>query len=135
VPAGRRRNPARGAKVVALVSSLATTLGLAGALDRADGGGEVVPAGAATATGRARAVAASPTTAPAATTRRNASGLADGVYTGTAEPTKWGPIQVQVTIRSGRIVAVEEVLAPGNRKSIANKIRRASWRERGAKQK
>jgi uncharacterized protein with FMN-binding domain len=107
-PARPRRNPARGAKAVALASSIAATLGLAGVLERTD---DADPSPRVSA-------ASSGTTAAAPTTRRNASGLADGVYAGTAQPTKWGPIQVQATIRSGRIVSVVEVLAPSDRKSI-----------------
>jgi uncharacterized protein with FMN-binding domain len=110
VPAAKRAHPARGAKVVALVSSIAATLGVAGALERSDRGSGSLRL--------ADPAATTDTTTGSTATTPASSGLADGVFTGTAQPTKWGPIQVQVRVRSGRIVAVAEVQAPADRKSV-----------------
>jgi uncharacterized protein with FMN-binding domain len=109
----RRRHPSHGARVVALVSSVAATVGVAGALARADRAPSSTISAVATTAPVTTETPASGATAAAAT------GYADGVFTGTAEHTKWGDVQVQVTIENGQIVAVDEVQAPSDRKSQA----------------
>jgi uncharacterized protein with FMN-binding domain len=58
------------------------------------------------------------TTTAASSSPASTSGYIDGTYTGPAEYTRWGDVQVRVTIEGGRIVAVQEVQAPTDRKSI-----------------
>ncbi len=177
----RRKHPAKGARTVALLSSIAATVAVGGGLafaERPDSGGELAltvsgtgasasptataakattttaagatastatsstapasasaaaanPAATATAAASATtAAAAAPTTAvpttatpttaapgaelaPAAVT----SGYADGTYLGTAEYTKWGDVQVEVTIGGGAIVDIAVVQVPSDGKS------------------
>jgi uncharacterized protein with FMN-binding domain len=116
-PAPKRRNPARGAKAVALVSSLAATIGVAGALERGTTTGSVLGAGATSAGASAVTDTTAASSSSSATASSPVTTYANGVFTGTAQPTKWGPIQVQVTIRSGRIVSVAEIVSPADRKS------------------
>jgi uncharacterized protein with FMN-binding domain len=106
----RRKHPARGARLVAFAWSIAATTAITAALARSNqpsvvgvGSTTTIPGGAA------------PGVAPSATTK---TGLVDGVYAGTAEYTKWGDIQVQVTVQSGRVVSVPEIKAPGDGKSV-----------------
>jgi uncharacterized protein with FMN-binding domain len=129
--ASRRQHPAQGARAVALVSSILSTLGVGVALARADSpaattttpsaAGSTAPttpgAGGSVPTGGAAGSAAS-STAPAAGTTSPAGSYADGVYTGPAEYTRWGDVQVQVTIRNGKITSVEEVQAPSDGRSV-----------------
>jgi uncharacterized protein with FMN-binding domain len=62
------------------------------------------------------ATAAASTTAAAATT----TGFTDGSYTGSTVNTKWGPVQVQVTISGGKITDVAALQYPNDRgKSVA----------------
>ena len=100
-----RRRPARSAKVVALVSSIASTLGVAMALGRADRS-TVAPVTSATPLAPATTVRGPSTTV---------SKWVDGVYTGPAEPMRWGPVAVRVTVSGGRITAVDEVEYPQER--------------------
>jgi uncharacterized protein with FMN-binding domain len=106
----RRKHPAKGARLVAFAWSIATTIAITAALARADQPSLV---GAAIAAGNATTGAAGATRSAATTT-----GLVDGVYTGTSEYTKWGNVQVQVTVQSGRVVSVQEVKAPSDGKSV-----------------
>ncbi len=48
-----------------------------------------------------------------------ASGYADGIYSGTAEYTEWGDVQVRVTVADGVIVDVEAIQYPTGRRSSA----------------
>jgi uncharacterized protein with FMN-binding domain len=124
----RRKHPSHGARAIALVSSVAATVGVAAALagaDRSHATTTTVAGSAMQATTTAppsstsspgnstSATAAAPSTTTASTT------YADGVYTGTAEFTRWGDVQVQVTIANGQIVEVATVQSPGDRKSVA----------------
>jgi uncharacterized protein with FMN-binding domain len=119
---------------VALVSSVAATLGVAGALERGDAA--VAPAAGASAEASLAASAASTDTTSGRSSTTTAVKAAitygNGVYTGTAEPTKWGPLQVQVTIRSGRVVAVAEVVSPSDRRSQSINAQAAPMLERQA---
>ncbi len=120
---------------MALASSMAATVGIGAGLSYADNAASSVVVSTQAAT--LPAATAAPTTAAAATTTASntattaaattastaaaASGSAwvDGSYTGTAEYTKWGDVQVAVTIQGGQIVAVQEVQAPSDGKSQA----------------
>jgi uncharacterized protein with FMN-binding domain len=73
--------------------------------------------------GRASSSPTTATTAPATGTATgtggNASAYADGTFTGPAESTRFGPVQVQVTTRGGKITAVQALVLPSGRKSTA----------------
>ena len=61
--------------------------------------------------------ATGPTTsgAPGAAPTTAASGLRDGTFTGSAADTRYGPVQVQVTISGGKITDVQELQTPNDR--------------------
>ena len=44
----------------------------------------------------------------------SSSGLKDGTYTGQSTDTRWGPVQVRITVSGGRITAAEAVDYPMN---------------------
>jgi uncharacterized protein with FMN-binding domain len=88
------------------------------------------PAAGGTPSGEAPAAAspespgrASSTTAPAPPGAAGNGGpavtFADGTFTGPAESTRFGPVQVQVTTSGGKITAVRALLLPSGRKSTA----------------
>ncbi len=43
--------------------------------------------------------------------------MTDGVWLGSAEQIRWGPIQVEATVSDGVLVSVELVAAPGDSRS------------------
>ncbi len=51
--------------------------------------------------------AASPAATPSATASANASGLTDGSYTGDAVNTRYGAVQVTITVSDGEVTAVD----------------------------
>jgi uncharacterized protein with FMN-binding domain len=56
-----------------------------------------------------------PTTAPSDRT----DGSGDGTFTGDAVDTRWGPVQVQITVRGGRITDVRATVYPqGNQRDV-----------------
>lgn len=127
--AARRSHPSRSARTVALVTSLLATGGVAAALAAGDrGAGDGMTAAA-----PGRAASASPdagTSSPASPSASSASGSAasaavtpsssgsrDGTYTGEAEWTRWGYVQVKVTISNGTLTDVAAVQIPSGGKS------------------
>ena len=57
------------------------------------------------------------TTASGTTATKTSTSTYTGTVTGTAADTRWGPVQVRVTLASGRITAVDVVQQPdGNHK-------------------
>lgn len=71
------------------------------------------PAATATATGSTSSTApptATGSSSPTATP--TSSGLTDGTYTGAAADTRYGPVQVQITVSGGRITDVQAVDYP-----------------------
>lgn len=42
------------------------------------------------------------------------SSTASGTYTGTSANTRWGPVQVQITVQNGKITAAQAVVYPQN---------------------
>jgi uncharacterized protein with FMN-binding domain len=54
-------------------------------------------------------------TAAATTAAKNASGLTNGTYTGDSIATRWGPVQVAVTIAAGKITDVKAIDVPMDR--------------------
>lgn len=65
------------------------------------------PSASTTPTASASASASPSGAAPAAT-----SGLTDGTFTGSATSTRYGPVQVQITVTGGKIVDVQAVEYP-----------------------
>ena len=65
------------------------------------------PSAATTPNASASPPASSSAAAPSAT-----SGLADGTFTGSATNTRYGPVQVQITVTGGKIVDVQAVEYP-----------------------
>ena len=65
------------------------------------------PSASTTPTASASASASPSGAAPAAT-----SGLTDGTFTGSATNTRYGPVQVQITVTGGKIVDVQAVEYP-----------------------
>ena len=50
---------------------------------------------------------------------KSASSMADGTYTGASTQTEWGPVQVQITVSSGKITNVDVLSYPDtHQKSI-----------------
>lgn len=50
---------------------------------------------------------------------KSASSMADGTYTGASTQTEWGPVQVQITISSGKITNIDVLSYPDtHQKSI-----------------
>lgn len=128
-----RRHAARGSRSAALGLSVISTLGLAGWLHQAAGATTSVDAGASDAidvanlaptttapasTSTTAAAASSTTARPSTTTTTNrtasSSALADGQYTGSSVSTRWGPVQVRITVSGGRITAVDVPSYPSN---------------------
>ena len=82
---------------------------------RAVGGGtSVIAPPAATSSTSADLTAAAQQ--PAATTASGAAGgsSSSGTVTGDVAQTRWGPVQVQLTIKSGKITGVDVVQSPDN---------------------
>lgn len=80
------------------------------------------PTTTATAAPSTRSAAASASTTTRATTTAPASAdgvYADGTWTGTAQYTKWGNVQVRVTVQGGAIVDVATLQMPTDNKSSA----------------
>jgi uncharacterized protein with FMN-binding domain len=96
------------------VASLASTVSVAAALRVADrvGAPAAVSAGA-----PPPGNPASPTASGGTTSTLDPKALRDGVWTGTAEYTRWGYIQVQATVKKGRLVDVTTIQTPTDRKS------------------
>ena len=42
--------------------------------------------------------------------------MADGTYTGASTQTEWGPVQVQITVSSGKITNVDVLSYPDTKK-------------------
>lgn len=130
----KRRHPARGSRAVALLVSIGSTAGLAVSFSHEDssaGSGGDSQTGEPTTTASPAPVATvvttpvAPTpiattpvaTAPAAAARAHA--LANGTFIGQTFTNRWGPVQVQVTIRNGQITDVAALQTPaGHNRSI-----------------
>ena len=117
-PVARRPHPSHGARVVALVGSVVATVGTGVGMAYADHASTATSgttaAAASTATAGASRSNASTSTATATSTR-----YADGTYTGAAEYTRWGDVQVQVTVSGGKVVSVQEIQAPSDGRSAS----------------
>jgi uncharacterized protein with FMN-binding domain len=118
----RRRSAAKGSRSAALGMSIVSTVGLAGYLYAAahsGGAGAVVATAAGTDTATTVTTATTATTVAtasgaASTTTSTSSSLANGTYTGTSVTTRYGPVQVQITVSGGQITAVTVPVYPSN---------------------
>jgi uncharacterized protein with FMN-binding domain len=131
--ASRRAHPSKTARTIALVSSVVATGGVAAAMASADAtppvesaAGVIIPAGSGSGTASTSTAAGSTSTAAgststaAGTTSRSASSTAlyaDGTWTGAAEWTRWGYVQVQATVKNGKITDVTAVQSPNDGRS------------------
>lgn len=97
---------------MALVSSVVATGAIGTAMALADREQGAVAASPATVPPSSSNAGAAATTTPAAT-----AGYADGVWTGASEFTRFGDVQVRVTIRGGELVDVSAVQIPSGRRS------------------
>lgn len=140
----RRRQPARGARLIALAASVVATGGVAiglayteGAFVDDEGGTGLSQTDTQTNTDESSisgavqvpATTQAPVPAPSALSgvgeaesevledSANSSSNVDGIYLGTAEYTEWGDVQVEVTLSAGEIVDVVAVQIPSGRKS------------------
>lgn len=141
---GKRRSAARGSRRTALGLSAVTTLGLAGWMYSAAGttstnlasiastsdttATSATSATSATAATTATTAATTATTAKsstasttattaassAATSAGSSTALKDGTYTGASSTTRWGPVQVKITVSGGKITAVDVLSYPRN---------------------
>lgn len=117
-----RRSAARGSRSAALTLSVVSTLGLAGYLYSSAHSVGATAAATSSASGTAgTSVASSTTVATVAgssgtstTTASSSTSLANGTYSGTSVTTKYGPLQVQITVADGRITAVTVPTYPSN---------------------
>ena len=109
---GRRRHAAKGSRKMAIGLAAVSTLGLAAYLHQA--------AQSSSSSTLDLAASTPPTTAksstqPSTTTTAKASGaLADGSFTGISSMTRWGPVQVKITVSGGKITAVDLPSYPSN---------------------
>lgn len=125
----RRRHAARGSRGAALALSAVSTLGLAGWFHQASatttsgstdavGTGTVSTAASTIATTAAGGTTSSSSTSSSSSTTAATAGssttLADGTYTGSSVSTRYGPVQVRITVASGTITAVDVVAYPSN---------------------
>lgn len=78
----------------------------------AEGGS--APTTAAAGTGRSTAAAAAPSTTAPATTSAAQAAAASGTFTGDAADTRYGPVQVQITVQDGTITAATALQYPYN---------------------
>ena len=110
-PARRRAHPSKTARAVALVSSVVATGGVAAAMASADG----APATDGTA---ATAVLPASSTGSSSTGSSSTTALyADGTWTGAAEWTRWGYVQVQATVKNGKLTDVTALQSPSDGRS------------------
>ena len=78
------------------------------------GGGTALAGGTTTTSGSGDT--STPTPAPVSTPSSSASSSTDsgtsGTYTGASVDTRWGPVQVQITVANGKITAAQAVVYP-----------------------
>jgi uncharacterized protein with FMN-binding domain len=127
----RRAHPSKAARTVALVSSVVATGGVAAAMASADASAPtdgtaataIVPASSTVAPAGGGAALASPSTGSSATgssSKATSSATAlyvDGTWTGAAEWTRWGYVQVQVTVKNGKLSDVTALQSPSDGRS------------------
>jgi uncharacterized protein with FMN-binding domain len=112
----KRRHPSRGARAVALVSSVVATGGIAAALSHAEQTPVVVTTQATSASAATVVPTTSTVVGPAAAATSTGT-YTDGTYTGAVESMRYGPMQVQVTVSGGRVTAVAVLQEPSDGRS------------------
>ncbi len=118
--ASRRSHPAKVARATALLASITATGGIGAAMAYADGDAETEVA----ATALAPVPMGSLTSALEVETAAIDDPLPkrsyrDGSWLGTAEPTRWGDVQVQVTTDNGQLVDITVIQIPNDRRSTS----------------
>lgn len=121
----KRRHAAQGSRITALAVSMAATGALSGYLalsDHAAAAALTSPSSAGSVsatTSGSTAGTASQLGATATTGAATSTSIKDGSYTGSTVNTKFGPVQVQVTVATGKMTNVAALQTPGGRqKSI-----------------
>jgi uncharacterized protein with FMN-binding domain len=74
------------------------------------GGGTAVAVGTTTASGSGDTSSPAPT--PTQSSSGSSSSSTSGTYTGASADTRWGPVQVQITVQDGKITAAQAVVYP-----------------------
>src|SRR4051812_11335201 len=74
------------------------------------GGGTAVAGGTTTASGSGDTSSPAPT--PTESSSGSSSSSTSGTYTGASADTRWGPVQVQITVKDGTITAAQAVVYP-----------------------
>ena len=128
----KRRHAAKGSRTAAFGLAAVSTLGVAAYLHQAAQStasatlvlaSNETPTTAAPATTPSTAATTTPSTTARSstqsttttTTKAKATGaLADGTFTGAASTTRWGPVQVKITVSGGKITAVDVPSYPSN---------------------
>ena len=131
-----KRHAAKGSRAVALGLSLTSSFGLAGGLYYADHASATTRTATRATTNQAvstRVAATAAATLPAATNSTVASispvvssapvaaanSLASGTFDGSTIDTRYGPVQVEVSVANGHITTVTVLVSPdGDRKSV-----------------
>jgi len=121
---GKRRHAAKGSRRIALGLSVVSTVGLAGWMYSAAGGGSTESASPTSVQDSISIPSTSTTLAPTTSNRNNSTtsttevlatgSLRDGTYTGTSSSTRWGPVQVKITVEGGKITDVQAIQYPAN---------------------
>jgi uncharacterized protein with FMN-binding domain len=134
----KRRHAAKGSRTAALGLAFVSTLGMAaylhqasqssgsGSLDLATSDSTLLPPNTTVPSGPPT-TSRTPGQAPATTPTTKSSGtksLADGNWTGAASMTRWGPVQVAITVSGSKITAASAPLYPSddNRSISINRI-------------
>jgi uncharacterized protein with FMN-binding domain len=115
-----RRHPAKGSRIAALALSIFSTLGLGAYLEYTNASSRsssiplaTVPAGTSGASGAsASGSSSSSSTSAGSGAAPNATGLRDGTFTGSASSNKYGNVQVQIVVTTGKITKVGIVQYP-----------------------
>ena len=126
----KRRHAAKGSRTAAFGLAAVSTLGVAAYLHQAaQSSGSVAlnltstetpsttsaPSTTAATTPSTTAKSSAQSSTTTTTAKAAATGaLADGTFTGTAATTRWGPVQVKITVSGGKITAVDVPSYPSN---------------------
>ena len=76
------------------------------------GGGTALAGGTTTAAGAGGTPTPTPTQSSSGSGLTGSGTSSSGTYTGSSVDTRWGPVQVQITVENGRITAAQAVVYP-----------------------
>ena len=128
----KRRHAAKGSRTAAFGLAAVSTLGVAAYLHQAaqstgsatldlasnqsdtTAAPATTPTTAATTTPSTTAKSSTQSTTTTTAKASTAGALADGTFTGAASTTRWGPVQVKITVSGGKITAVDVPSYPSN---------------------